>query len=926
MGKRGEASPSRAFVRTAAAATLVTAVFLLWLSSDVGSRRADMLASDVLFVVVPLLAAWACRRAHLRDPHEHDAWAWIAVGCLAWAVGSATFAGHQLVYGVVAPIPSLADLGYIGYALPVAVGILRFPRTPGSVWSRWRSTLDSLVLTGCLLLTSALFVLDPILSATTMTLTRLDALAYPLVDVFVASVVLARCVVLPDIRRMVWVPLSVGWLILSVTDSVYVAASFAGHFTLGSPLDAGWVVAFALVGLAATAPTIERPREDVSLARRTPGVTRQLFPSAAIALAVTSCIVDAHALERHHYYWWMLLPVALIVVLRQLVTVADHVTLARDLAHAVDRRTAQLKHREQWWQDIVQNLSDVVIVIDAQGRVAYCSPSVDAALGHWPLIEDADQLRTQVHPDDNERVLAVLTPVVLGEAAHGFTECRIRRADGGYSWFEVTAVGQLSEQALEGAILTLHDVSERRELTNKLIHQAHHDMLTGLPNRALLMQRIDEALVSREHAFGLLLLDLDDFKVINDRHGHAAGDVVLTVIGQRLAGLVRGSDTVARLGGDEFAYLVHGGAAELRAVAERLVTAVERPVAVGGRRFHVRTSIGIVLADHGQGRDGDADVDGVGAPSGAGESAQSLLSHADIALYEAKARDKGGIVLIEGAERDDAAKQVHLREQIAQPDLSQFSVVYQPIVDLGTGMMRGVECLMRWNHPDMGPVPPDTFIPMAEHGGSIQVLGWYVLDAACAQLAKWGVESPGHRLAVGVNVSVRQLDEPDFARRLLDLIASHGVEPDQIVVELTEQALAIDFDSVATIVSELRAQSVSVAVDDYGTGYSSLRYLHRFDADVVKIDRSFVVNVVESVHTQKIVRSVMHMAESLDLQSIAEGIETAEQLDTVRGLGCELGQGYLFSRPVPAEEISRLLRSAVRGETLGPPVTLTTTV
>jgi len=391
---------------------------------------------------------------------------------------------------------------------------------------------------------------------------------------------------------------------------------------------------------------------------------------------------------------------------------------------------------------------------------------------------------------------------------------------------------------------------------------------------------------------------------------------------------VRGSDTVARLGGDEFAYLVHGGAEELRAVAERLVTAVERPVAVGGRRFHVRTSIGIVLADHGQARDGRADVGGadVGAGKGSGgESAQSLLSHADIALYEAKARDKGGIVLIEGAERDDAAKQVHLREQIAQPDLSQFSVVYQPIVDLGTGMMRGVECLMRWNHPDMGPVPPDTFIPMAEHGGSIQVLGWYVLDAACAQLATWGVESPGHRLAVGVNVSVRQLDEPDFARRLLDLIASHGVEPDQIVVELTEQALAVDFDSVAAIVSELRAQSVSVAVDDYGTGYSSLRYLHRFDADVVKIDRSFVANVVESVHTQKIVRSVMHMAESLDLQSIAEGIETAEQLDTVRGLGCELGQGYLFSRPVPAEEISRLLRGAVRGETLGPPVTVTTT-
>jgi diguanylate cyclase (GGDEF)-like protein len=410
------------------------------------------------------------------------------------------------------------------------------------------------------------------------------------------------------------------------------------------------------------------------------------------------------------------------------------------------------------------------------------------------------------------------------------------------------------------------------------------------------MERIEEELTRPDRQFGLLLLDLDDFKVINDRHGHASGDVVLTVIGQRLTGLVRGGDTVARLGGDEFAYLVHGTAADLRAVADRLVEAIEEPVAVGGRRFLVRTSIGIVVA-------GDADT----------ESAQTLLSHADIALYEAKALDKGGIVLIAGSERDDAALQVQLKEQIAQPDLSQFFVVYQPIVDLATGQMRGVESLLRWNHPDVGPVPPDVFIPMAEHGGSIQVLGWYVLDQACAQLARWTAESPEHRLAVGVNASVRQLDEPGFAQRLFALIESHGVAPDQVVLELTEQALVIDFDTVVAVVAELRAGSVSVAVDDYGTGYSSLRYLDRFDADVVKIDRSFVANVVDSVHTQKIVRSVMHMAESLDLQSIAEGIETVEQWQTVRALGCELGQGFLFSRPVPPEEISRMLGDDVPG-------------
>jgi EAL domain-containing protein (putative c-di-GMP-specific phosphodiesterase class I) len=262
---------------------------------------------------------------------------------------------------------------------------------------------------------------------------------------------------------------------------------------------------------------------------------------------------------------------------------------------------------------------------------------------------------------------------------------------------------------------------------------------------------------------------------------------------------------------------------------------------------------------------------------------------------------------MDGPERDAAAAQVQLREQIAQPVLDQFPVVYQPVVDLACGRIRGVEALLRWRHPEQGTVPPDTFIPMAEHGGSIHVLGWHVLHEACAQLARWRHEAPEHRLAMGVNVSVSQLDEPDFAARVLELVQSHGLEPDELVVELTEQALAVDFDTAVEVVAELRRGGVSVAVDDYGTGYSSLRYLHRFDADVVKIDRSFVGNLAGSVHTQKIVRSVLHMAESLDLQSIGEGIETSAQMQIVRDLGCELGQGYLFSRPVPAERISAML-------------------
>jgi diguanylate cyclase (GGDEF)-like protein len=471
----------------------------------------------------------------------------------------------------------------------------------------------------------------------------------------------------------------------------------------------------------------------------------------------------------------------------------------------------------------------------------------------------------------------------------------VRRADGSWGWFEVTTVGQLAARQLRGTVLTLHDVSERRQLTDRLAHEAYHDALTGLPNRALLMLRIEEELERHdEQRPALLLIDLDDFKVINDRHGHASGDRVLEVIGRRLRNAVRTGDTVARLGGDEFALLMKGTPDQVRATADRLIDEIGKPVVADGRRFLVRASIGVVFA-----------------AEGTFESPHSLLSHADIALYEAKGKDKGGIVVIDGHERDAAAKQVHLREEIAMPDLEQFWVAYQPIVDLQTGRMRGAEALLRWHHPDLGAVPPDEFIPMAEAGGSIGTLGWFVLEESCAQLARWRAEAPHHRMAMGVNLSSRQLDEPGFAARVLALVGEHGLDPAQVVLELTEQSLASDFETAVQVVAELRAGGVSVAVDDYGTGYSSLRYLHRFDADVVKIDRSFIAYLEDSVHTQKIVRSVMEMATSLDLQSIGEGIETFGQLELLRALGCELGQGFLFSRPVPSDQISGLLREGV---------------
>jgi diguanylate cyclase (GGDEF)-like protein/PAS domain S-box-containing protein len=882
-------------VRPLLLAVLATGLFAAWLADDLGSPYVRRLVSDLVFLVAPGVASVACWRAHRRTASGHTGWLWLAAGMATWTVGALIWAVYELLLGLVAPFPSAADVGFVGYAFFVAVGIARFPRVAGGFLSRWRSLLDGLVIGASLMLMSLIWVLGPITGEVPWTIRESVALAFPVADVTVASLALMRLLVRPRGQRRTWAILGGALLLLAVTDSLYVAAAVGRDFRAGGLVDLGWLVTFALVALAATHATDEQPVPDERADALPPSMAQQLVPYVAIGCAAAAYLSFTDTDHGAHHYLWLLVPYSVLVAVRQVVVVADHTAVARDLGQAVERRTAQLRHQEQWWQDLVQNLSDVVMVVGPGGNVEYCSPSTGTGLGSWPgLVEHVTDVWARVHPDDRTAVRRSMAPVLEGRRRQSFVECRLSRANGVWGWFEVTVVGQLNERALVGAVVTLHDVSERRQLTDRLMHQADHDALTGLPNRLTLMRRIDEMLeqhdADEDVASALLLIDLDDFKVINDSHGHPAGDRVLEVIGRRLEGGVRESDTVARLGGDEFAVVTTGTVDDVRATASRLMRRIVEPVAVGGRRFLVRASIGVVFA-------GDREH----------ENADALLSHVDIALYEAKARGKGGVVYIEGSEREAAATQVRLREQIAQPDLRQFRIVYQPVVELATRQVRGVEALLRWQHPELGNVPPDEFIPMAEHGGSIQRLGWWVLEAVCRQVADWSRQAPQHRLAVGVNVSIRQLDEPDFAVRVLDLIDQHGIERDQIILEITEQSLARDFENAVEVVAQLRAGGVSVAVDDYGTGYSSLQYLDRFAADVVKIDRSFVSNLAVNGHTQKIVSSVLDMARGLDLQSIAEGIETTEQLEVVLRLGCELGQGYLFSRPVGPDAIGELL-------------------
>jgi EAL domain-containing protein (putative c-di-GMP-specific phosphodiesterase class I) len=362
---------------------------------------------------------------------------------------------------------------------------------------------------------------------------------------------------------------------------------------------------------------------------------------------------------------------------------------------------------------------------------------------------------------------------------------------------------------------------------------------------------------------------------------------------------VRAGDVVARLGGDEFAVLLNGPADVLAAVSDRLVESLVAPVVVHERRFRLHASIGLV------GRED-------------GDTVARLLADADGAMYEAKTdRSASSLVHLDREGRESVAWRSLVREQVADPRLEQFEVHYQPIVELSTGQLRGIEALLRWHHPEHGSIPPDLFIPLAEQCGSIGKLGSYVLRTAARDLSALSRLAPRTRLAVGVNVSPRQLAAADFAELATQVMLEADLFPDQLIIEITEQAFEADLGAVQQTVSRLIAQGVSVAVDDFGTGYSSLRYLQRLGLDVLKIDRSFVSGIGEDPRQERLLDGIAALAQRMDLQIVAEGIETAEQLALLRTFGCELGQGWYFSRPLPFEELVTLVRTHHRYDVSG---------
>ena len=557
--------------------------------------------------------------------------------------------------------------------------------------------------------------------------------------------------------------------------------------------------------------------------------------------------------------------------------------------------TADLRRSRERFQSLVQNSVDVNMILDANGAVDYESSSVERVLGFRPEDRIGRSAFELMHPDDLARGTELLGDVVRAPGAMASGEFRIKHADGSWRWLEIVGKNLFDDPAVGGLVVNYRDITARKTLENELRHQAFHDSLTGLANRALFVDRLDHALTltrRNPRPLAVLFVDLDDFKTINDSLGHGEGDTILIAVAARLREALRTGDTIARMGGDEFAVLVEDppAASAPTDVADRLLAVLQAPFTHGGKELFVHASVGIsVLTSRTQ-------------------TADELLRNADVSMYMAKSKGKNRIEVFEPSMHAAALARLALKGDLERAiDRDEFFVLYQPVMDLSTLELAGVEALVRWQHPDRGVVGPTDFIPVAEETGVIIQLGRWVLRQACEQARAWDLVAPGRPLTMNVNVSGRQVSEPGFVAEVAQVIAETGLDPSRLVLEFTEGVLMQDTDATMVTLHALKALGIRLAIDDFGTGYSSLSYVRQFPIDILKIDRSFVASMADGPDETALMHSILQLSETLHLETVAEGIEDAGQLSELRTLGADLGQGFLFAKPLASNEITALL-------------------
>jgi diguanylate cyclase (GGDEF)-like protein/PAS domain S-box-containing protein len=582
--------------------------------------------------------------------------------------------------------------------------------------------------------------------------------------------------------------------------------------------------------------------------------------------------------------------------------------LLRSLRYSIERKTMEeaLFAEKERAQVTLNSIGDAVVCTDISGDITFLNPVAEAMTG-WsfaeavgrPMVEVFRTLSaTSTEPTETTAEVAILQI----RSVHLPPSAVLIRRDGLEIPIEdtIAAIHDRQGQAI-GAVIVFRDVSVARAMAQQITHSAEHDFLTGLPNRMLLNDRISQAIASaRRHTkqVAVLFLDLDGFKHINDSLGHPIGDKLLQSVATRLAAFVRGADTVSRQGGDEFVVLLPDlkHPEDAAVMAGRILRDVAKPHLIDQYELHVTTSIGVsVFPDD-------------------GADAETLIKNADTAMYQAKENGRQSFQFFMPAMNARAVERQSIEEGLRRAlEREEFTLHYQPKINVKTGAITGAEALIRWTHPTRGPIPAAQFIPIAEDCGLILPIGRWVLRHAAEQAQAW-VHAGLRPMTMAVNVSAVEFRDDDFLGSLLTILDESRLSPHALELELTESVLMKRVASTAFILQTLRKAGVQVAIDDFGTGYSSLSYLRRFPIDTLKIDQSFVAQIASGDEDAAIVTAVIGMARSLKLRVVAEGVETFEELEFLHAHHCEEAQGYFFSRPVPAEQFAKLLKGGISSE------------
>ena len=578
--------------------------------------------------------------------------------------------------------------------------------------------------------------------------------------------------------------------------------------------------------------------------------------------------------------------------------------------HALMR--AQLEQSERLHRFLVEQSPDLIYTLDSAGKFVFINGRIETLLGYSRNELLGQHYSVIVHEDDLEQARYAFNERRIGDRATNNFEVRLRNSQNGVRHFDnrtVVAIlcsqgvyardGEATQQQFVGTTGVARDITERKQAEEMIAFQAFHDLLTGLPNRTLFLDRLELSITQanrRSQHLGVMFLDIDRFKLINDTYGHYEGDLLLKEFALRIRNCLRSGDTLARQGGDEFTVLLPdiSSAEDVIIIAKKILGELQRPFSVAEHDFVATASIGIAVYPED------------------GETPEALIRNADIAMYQTKAQGKNGYVEFRPSMNTSHVERISLENDLRQALHlgDQFELYFQPQLSLSQGRVIGLEALIRWHHPHLGLVCPDAFIPLAEEAGMIVALSDWVIEAACNQLAR--LRRQGFTdLKMGVNLSPREFERSDLLERISEPLARHGIPPEAFEIEITESLLMKDAETIIAKVRQLRRNGILVSIDDFGTRYSSLNYLRRFSVSSLKIDQSFVRDIGLGNCSNAIIRAILGIGKSFGLRVLAEGVETEVQQQTLLELGCDEMQGFRFSRPLPALQLEAFLAEGI---------------